>query len=224
MLKGIDISNWQAGLNLSNISVDFCIMKATEGLQFVDSYCDPWVQHCRNNGVLWGFYHFANHNDPVAEADFFIDNTINYFGEGIPILDWESGQSVNWVNTFVNRIHERTGIWPWIYGNPWLFNQGGVEPNCMRWVAAYPDVVRPTLDYDPGEPPYAEGLVGCWQYASDGYVPGYDGNLDVNHFYGDKSTWLAYVGASQANEPSEPSKPTSHVMEDDDYKVTIERK
>ena len=94
----------------------------------------------------------------------------------------------------------------------------------MRWVAAYPDVVRPTLDYDPGEPPYTEGLVGCWQYASDGYVPGYDGNLDVNHFYGDRNTWLAYVGASQADEPSEPSKPSSHVMEDDDYKVTIERK
>ena len=39
MLKGVDISNWQGGLNLHNIDVDTAIMKATEGLYFVDSFC-----------------------------------------------------------------------------------------------------------------------------------------------------------------------------------------
>ena len=221
MLKGIDISNWQAGITPSSLPIDFCICKATEGLQFVDRYCDPWVQDCISHGILWGFYHFANNNDAVSEADFFLSNTYNYFGNGIPVLDWEQGQSVQWVNTFVNYIHNETGIWPWIYSNPWCFNQGGVEQNCMRWVAAYPNVIRPSLDYDPGDPPETDGLVGCWQFASDGYVPGYDGNLDINHFYGDRNTWLAYAGAKQETPIPQPS---SHTLEDGEYKVTIERK
>ena len=220
MLKGIDISNWQAGLIPSELPIDFCICKATEGTTFVDRYCDGFIQDCISNNILWGFYHFAKNDDPNDEADFFIENTANYFGHGIPVLDWEDGQSVWWVNTFVNRIHDRMGVWPWIYGNPWLFNQGGVESNCMRWVASYPNVSRPTLDYDPGDPPETDGLVGCWQYASDGYVPGYSGYLDVNHFYGDRGTWLAYVGTTE----EQPIEPESHVIEDDDYKVTIERK
>lgn len=220
MLKGIDISNWQAGIVPSKLPIDFCICKATEGTGFVDVYCDGFVQDCISNGILWGFYHFAGNSEPVAEADYFIENTLNYFGHGIPVLDWETGQSVQWVNTFVNRVHERTGVWPWVYANPWLFNQGGVEPNCMRWIAWYPDVVRPTLDYDPGNVPETDGLVGCWQYASDGYVPGYDGYLDVNVFFGDIASWNAYVGID--GEDAETSG--TDVLENDKYKVTIERK
>ena len=50
-------------------------------------------------------------------------------------------------------------------------------------------------------------------------VPGYDGNLDINHFFGDEKTWMAYVGKT-IEEP----KNETHTLEDDDYKVTIERK
>ena len=113
MLRGIDISNWQAGLDADSVfpNVDFVICKATEGVDFVDGYCDSWVQWCRRNGKPWGFYHFANFNDPMKEAVHFIDNTSNYFGEGIPVLDWEGGQSVEWVNEFVNIVHDQTGFW-----------------------------------------------------------------------------------------------------------------
>ena len=31
-LKGIDISNWQNGINLNAIDADFVIVKATEGV------------------------------------------------------------------------------------------------------------------------------------------------------------------------------------------------
>ena len=46
MLRGIDISNWQAGLDADSVfpNVDFVICKATEGVGFVDGYCDSWVQ------------------------------------------------------------------------------------------------------------------------------------------------------------------------------------
>lgn len=227
MLRGIDISNWQAGLDADSVfpNVDFVICKATEGVGFVDWYCDSWVQWCRAHGKPWGFYHFANYNDPMKEAVHFIDNTSNYFGEGVPVLDWEGVQSVGWVNEFVRVVHDQTGIWPWIYANPWRFNQGGVEPNCMRWIASYPDVIRPGLDYDPGEVPETDGLVGCWQYASDGRVPGYAGNLDVNLFFGDEAAWAAYAGlVHNEPEPSVPETGQEIVLENDEFRVTIQEK
>lgn len=224
MLRGIDISNWQAGLDADAVfpNVDFVICKATEGVGFVDGYCDGWVQWCRRNGKPWGFYHFANGNAPANEAVHFIDNASNYFGEGVPVLDWEGDQSVEWVNEFVKIVHDQTGIWPWIYANPWRFNQGGVEQNCMRWIASYPDVLRPGLDFDPGEPPETDGLVGCWQYASDGRVPGYAGNLDVNIFFGSVGAWSAYAGVPSSGQTDKPTGQS--VLENDRFRVTIQEK
>lgn len=183
VMQGYDVSNWQSGYSTDWLirTSDFLIMKATEGLDFVDGYCDGWVQACRRAGHPWGFYHFARNNDPIAEADFFVDDTANYFGEGIPVLDWEDGQSVAWVNAFVERVHSRTGIWPWIYANPWRFQLGGVNENCGRWVASYPGGVP-----SPQDCPAADGVpVCCWQYTS---TP-----LDKNYFYGDEEAWYAYV-------------------------------
>lgn len=182
-LHGIDISNWQGGTDIKQYFgvYDFFIMKATEGTWFVDKYCDPWVQDCIDNDQLWGFYHFANMGDAYMEADFFVDNCANYFGKGIPVLDWEQSQSVEWVNTFVERVHERTGIWCWIYANPWRFNQGGVNENCGRWVAAYQENV-----------PSADIPICAWQYTS---TP-----IDQNYFYGDREAWLKYVTSGETTE------------------------
>lgn len=200
MLRGIDISNHQGdnGIRLDKVlpCVDFVIVKATEGLTYTDPYCDGFVQKIKKADKLWGFYHFARKNDAAKEADFFIAQTKGYQCQGIPILDWEDGQSVAWVNAFVRRYHDRTGVWPWIYANPWRFNQGGVETNCARWIAAYPNVTHPSLYYNPGTLPKTLGNTVCWQYASDGRVDGYAGNLDLNHYYGDGESWIKYAVGS----------------------------
>ena len=224
-MRGIDVSNHQgrAGFKISNhlSQIDFCIVKATEGLAFVDGYCDVFVQTLRAAGKPWGFYHFAGNGDPVAEAEYFHRNTSNYFGEGIPVLDWEGDQAVEWVNRFTARIRELTGVHPWIYGNPWRFNQGGVDQNCMRWIASYPNVVSPPLDYDPGEAPQTDGLVGAWQFCSDGHLEGYPGNLDFNVFYGDAEAWQRYVIGDNVQEAPAPSEPQSTIFENDEMKVQV---
>ena len=193
MIYGIDISNHQAGLSLDKVFPDFVILKATEGTNFVDIYCDSWVQQAKSLRIPWGFYHFAMEANPETEARFFLDNTRDYFGQGIPVLDWETDQTVDWVNIFVKTVHDETGVWPWIYANPWRFNQGGVEQNCARWVAAYPGG---TPNFN--EPPYANGNVVAWQFTSTGRLEGWDGNLDLNVFYGDENDWQAYVEGDNA--------------------------
>lgn len=203
MIHFIDVSNHQgrAGMDLSKVlpSVGGVVCKATEGTGYVDAYCDPFVQTCHAEGKPWGFYHFARSNGATAEATFFLNNTINYFGEGIPVLDWEMDQSVDWVNEFVRVIHDQTGVWPWIYANPWRFNQGGVEPNCMRWVAQYPGITT-FAQAEKSSPDATEGTVGAWQFTSSGRIDGYAGNIDCNLFYGDAAAWAAYVKGDNVSE------------------------
>ena len=200
MLNVLDISNWQNDIDVNALSgVDAIICKATEETYYVDPYCDGFYQTAKDRGLLRGFYHFAGNSDPIDEADFFIAHTEGYFNDGIPILDWEGDQSVDWVNSFVNHIHDRTGVWPIIYANPWRFNQGGVEYNCGRWVASYPEVTSPSFEEAAGwECPSVDGIVVGWQFCSDGHVSGYDGNLDCSVFYIDAEGWTKYANASES--------------------------
>lgn len=221
-LKGIDISNWQAGINLAVVapSVDFVIVKATEGIGFVDKQCDKFFQEAKRLGKKLGFYHFARTNNAIAEADFFYDNTKNYFGQAIPILDWEVDDSVAWVNEFVNRIHELSGVWCWVYANPWRFNQGTVNLNCGRWIAGYPyaitDVAYGIKNPMPNSYKPKNGLVCAWQFTSSCRIAGYNGTLDANVFYGDADAWDAYCGIKQP----EPEPIPEPVPEPDGYDKT----
>lgn len=230
MLNFIDISNHQGRAGLTDLSpllpqVGGVIVKATEGDAFVDKYCDRYVQQLIKANKPWGFYHFAKGGSPAQEAYWFYKNCSNYFGHGIPILDWEGEQSVDWVNQFVNQIYGDTAIWPWVYGNPWRFNQGGVEPNCMRWIAAYPSIAHPTFDQaETWKPPSADGVVGAWQFCSDGRLSGWGGDLDCDLFYGDESAWLKYAGVAQKPvEPVVPESPEWKVTESSEGKIVLEK-
>lgn len=214
MLNFIDISSHQGDIDLSPMPIDAVIVKATESINYVNPWCDVKIEQAKSLGLLWGFYHYAQDNNPVAEAEFFVTNCKNYFGNGIPVLDWEENQSVDWVNAFVSRVYDLTGVWCWIYANPWRFNQGGVEPNCARWVASYPDVYRPDFSYD-GECPECDGLVCAWQYASDGDIEGYAGNLDISHYYGDKDSWLRYANKEV------PSEPEKKIFECEHFRIEV---
>lgn len=227
MIRFIDISNRQGGIDLPALlpNVDGVVCKATQGVTFVDPYCDGWVQRCIKAGKPWGFYHFAGSNGAFEEASSFVHNCQGYFRKGIPILDWEGNQSVGWVNAFVQEVHDKTGVWPWIYANPWLFNQGGVELNCARWVADYPSVTSPSFYMaESWECPEAEGNVVAWQFCSDGRVSGYNGNLDCSLFYGTEKQWRAYVLGDNSGSTDAGSDSSVSTLENNEYKVTIERK
>lgn len=206
MLKLLDISNHHEGINLGAIlpQVDMVICKATEGLWFVDWTCDKFVQQAIAAGKPFGFFHFADDNDPVHEADYFMQHTAGYFGKGVPILDWETSQSPEWVNSFVRRVYDVSGVWPWIYANAWRFTEN-TEQNCMRWVAQYPEYTEhPTyteaLQY---QWPQAPGLVGAWQFTSKGRLDGYGKNLDLSLYNGDFDSIKVYAGMK----PQEQAKP-----------------
>lgn len=223
-MRFIDISDWQNGIDLERVasSLDAIVVKATENNYYVSECCNYWVQKLKKIGKPWGFYHFAGDKDARIEAEFFVSNCENYFGDGLPILDWEVEQSIGWVNEFVEHVHELTGVWPWVYGNPWRFDQGKLNENCAVWIASYPDVISPNFeDAENWQCPEANGNVVAWQFCSDGTLKGYGGNIDLDLFYGDAKAWNAYaVGDRESTVPPQDEA----VFENDKMKVTVKIK
>ena len=127
MLNGIDISAWQRGIDAASVPSDFVIVKATQGLDYINDDCDRAYQQAKAAGKKLGVYHFADGNSSgVAEADFFIDNIQGYIGEAILVLDWET-DAVNcgpgYAKAFLDRVQARTGIKPMIYMSGSVVNE-----------------------------------------------------------------------------------------------------
>lgn len=198
VLKGIDISNWQAGFDISAARPGFVIAKATEGTTYVDRYCDGFIQDCIKLGIPFGFYHFARFNDAATEAKFFYKNTKGYIGKGIPILDFEVANSNEWLETWCKTYHDLSGIYPWVYMSADYINNHGygtdwVKSNCGLWLAGYP---KSYTDYPNVDCPYAHTgwTLAAWQFTSSLSMGGM--SIDGDYFYGDRKAWNAYAGVS----------------------------
>lgn len=218
-MRGIDISNWQAGMNISSLDVDFCICKATEGLGYVDPTCDGFIQQCINNDILWGFYHFAKENNPEDEAEFFYNNCKNYFTHGIPVLDYETENYSNkdWCERFVYHLHELSGVWCILYisasrcieyANSWL------PEKCGLWVAGYPYVMT---DWTEDEMPYNVypfSVVAMWQFTSSLIIPGFWDKLDGDIAYMDREAWMKYANSTDSQQNVENDKISKKTTDD----------
>jgi GH25 family lysozyme M1 (1,4-beta-N-acetylmuramidase) len=226
-LKGIDISKWQTGIDLSKVDCDFVIVKATEGIGYVDRKCDSFYQQAKRLGKKLGFYHFARptkNNDPVREADFFYENCKGYFGKAIPILDWEAEnkQNVAYAKAWLDRVYQRSGVKPVIYMSESVANaynwSSVANADYGLWVAKYRDN-NPDYNYNmanAGTRPRVKWwkFYCMWQWTSSGRLNGYNGNLDCNVFYGDGTTWDKYAGKSGTTQPVKPTQPVKKSNEE----------
>lgn len=220
-LNGIDVSNWQNGINLSVVPADFVICKATQGTSYVSPDCARQVEQAAGAGKLVGTYHYISGSGAVAEADFYLDNIKSWIGKYMICLDWESNQNSQWGNEsylkqVAQRIIERTGIPPVIYVQQ--SRLAAVKPiaeelNCGLWVAQYANMDQTGYQ----SAPWNEGAYSCAirQYSSAGRLNGYNGNLDLNKFYGDNAAWMKYCNPDSAHDdiggstaPSTPSLTT----------------
>lgn len=218
-MKGIDVSSWQGDIHPENLSIDFCIAKATEGTDYVNPYCDPVIQRCINANMPWGFYHFARNNGK-AEAEYFISACENYFHHGIPVLDFEvsTNDDIAYCETFMQVVHDKTDVWPMLYISASRcieFTRSWIPQKCGLWVAGYPHSysswTNSPLPYDitPWE------FAAIWQFTSSLQLAGYTGNfLDGNIAYMDKTGWAKYANAldDTHDEPHVPHKKNLHEL------------
>lgn len=218
-MNGIDISNWQCGLQPSSLDIDFCICKATEGIGFVDQSCDDFVQDCINNDILWGFYHFARENNPEDEAQFFYDNCKNYFNHGIPVLDYETDNYDNkdWCERFIQKVYELSGVWCVIYISAYRcmqYNGSWIPEKCGLWVAGYPWENPNWTDEEMPYGIYPWSFCAIWQFTSSLIIPGFWERLDGDIAYMDETAWLKY--AQSTDNPPIEEKPNSPEKSTDD--------
>lgn len=205
MMRGIDISNWQNGMDLNSVDIDFCICKATEGLGYVDPTCDNFVQQCINNNILWGFYHFARENNPEKEAEFFYENCKNYFTYGIPVLDYEVENYNNkeWCERFINKIYELSGVWCIIYISASRCSQyigSWIPEKCGLWVAGYPYIITEWTNDEMPYNIYPFETTAIWQFTSSLIIDGFWEKLDGDIAYMDKEAWMKYANPKK-NKP-----------------------
>lgn len=216
MLKGLDIAYPQKGLNLADVAgkVDFVFVKATDGLTIVDKNCDGWVQQAKSLGLKWGFYHEMNSATGIAQADFFVDNCKNYFGEGIPVLVVEGitgyPNDPGRAEDFVREVQKLTGATPMLYigGSPlrerrdeW---QRLLDLGCALWISNYYygyDAVSFDIDADCMSDPSPWPFASAWQFTSSGDL-GVGFKLDLDLFFGDAAAWDAIAGVSAPSEPA----------------------
>lgn len=207
-LRGIDVSSWQAGIDVSKVPCDFVIEKVSQGVTYINPDCDRVIQQCIKLGKPFGVYHYADGSGAVAEADYFVNNSRGYIGKAVLAIDWESGDNKAWGNygyldALVARVITVTGVRPMIYAQASVYAQ--VAPiaqkyNCAIWCAQYASMN--TTGYQ--DKPWNEGKYACAirQYSSAGRLPGWSGNLDLDKFYGDATAWRKYAGASSAPAPA----------------------
>ena len=210
-LNGIDISGWQKGIDLSAVPCDFFISKATQGTGYVSPDCARQVEQGIAAGKLFGTYHYISGGNANAEAEFYINNIRNWVGNGILALDWESGENSAWGNVayldqMTKRVIELTGIPPMLYGSASVYNQlkqVADKYNCGLWIAQYPDYNQTGYK----DTPWNEGAYSCAirQYTSSGRLPNYNGNLDLNKFYGDRNAWMRYANPKSSTQTPNPA-------------------
>ena len=168
------------------------IIKATQGTYYVNPKCNHQYALAKSDGKLLGLYHYAGGGDPVAEADFFVNSISNYVHTGILVLDWESNQNRSWGNPswarqFVNRVHDRTNVWPLIYvQESALWQVANCANDCGLWVAKYPSMNWrswniPNMHVSSG----AFGHLTGWQYTGD--------DRDRSIFYLDSQQWMKFA-------------------------------
>jgi len=215
MILGNDISEFQGQINWPTYkeNTNFVIMKATEGIGLIDAWFGNNRQQARNYQLLRGFYHFAHPdlgNSAEAEANYFC-NLI----DGNPILqseilalDFEVTYSdpVTWSKEWLDAVTSHyNGTKPFIYLNQALCQDYDWTPvinaGYALWIADYTG--DPTVNYFNG---------GAWQTAAiqqwtdSQTVPGIEGGVDGDAFFGTVEQFQAY--GYQPPTPKVTSSPT----------------
>jgi len=208
-LNGIDTASYQAGLEPSRVPMDFNIVKATQGVSYVNPDFTRMASATLGAEKLLGIYHYAGGNDPVKEADYFLAHIPGYIGKAILCLDWEGMQNpkfgkddVNWCKKFCDRVYEKTGVRCFVYTSKSVcraHNWSSVAKDYPLWCAQYANNAQTGYQSSPWTD---GGGFGAWskpmiyQYSSKGRLSGWSANLDLDIAFMTEDEWKAYVTGS----------------------------
>lgn len=186
-IKGIDISSYQSGVDfdkVKNSGYNAVIIKATEGVNYIDTSLDSHYNNALRSGMDIGFYHFMSEKtSPASQAVDFWNAISNKNFNIVPVLDIETntlGRSKTSVTNrcieFLNQFKALSSMDCVIYSYT-NFIKNYLDTRLAGyklWVANYYVNV-----------PSANPVWNSWdgfQYSDKGKVNGVSGYVDVNEF------------------------------------------
>ena len=222
MLNGIDISNFNTGIDPASIPGDFVIMRASEGKGMRDAYFAGYDAKVRPSSKLAGAYHFMwigsggkVINTPQSEAENFTRAVENHLRPGfLLVADFEPAgalaRETGWAVDFAHEVKRLTGRTPLLYANRSTLNDGlwarwRLEINTAYWLAGGTAQYAQRTDgyVNRGLPsnPNGWGSPAMHQFTEHGYLPGWAKRLDLNEFYGDAARWRLLADGKATEAP-----------------------
>ena len=203
-INGIDVSKYQGTIDWNAVArsgVKFAWIKATEGGDHLDERFQANWQGAKMAGVARGAYHFMYWcRPPIEEATWFEQNVPVDADALPPVLDveptpdsrtcrrhLERNQTIADMRVVLEEMERHFGKRPIIYTNLQFYNAilaGGAFADYPIWVRSTKH--NPAMKYSDRDWQF-------WQYQANGVVPGIDGEVDRNVFYGDQKQWQAFL-------------------------------
>ncbi|MGO5073289.1 GH25 family lysozyme [Clostridium sporogenes] len=201
-MKGIDISMHNGSINFSAVKSSGCnivIIKATEGVDYVDPYLNQHYNGAKAQGMDIGFYHFMSEKtDPTQQAVDFWNAIKDKQFNVIPVLDIETnnqGRNPKSISDrciqFLIKFKAISGMDCMVYTGGY-FGRNNLDSRVKKykgWIAHYGV-----------NTPMATGFnVVGHQYTEEGRINGVRTRVDMNNF-----TDGIFIGKANApsNEPS----------------------
>lgn len=180
------------------------IHRASIGLRADNAYSKR-LKEADQKGILFASYHLGTNEDPIKQADFYLD-IIKSVPHQPMALDIEAigGNNITLKDAekFISRIYEKTGKYPFVYVNNAVFQEisknydkSSLFAKCPLWYARFKDKI-PTLSKKVWD------KVTLWQFSCEincektgeclYNVPGTLYDMDINAFNGTKEELLAF--------------------------------
>ncbi len=190
-VRGVDVSEYQGEIDWDTIAgqgIDFAFIKATEGIETVDSQFERNWYGAADAGLIFGAYHFFTYATPGADqADNFIQTVPVTTGMLPPVVDVElygsfleepaDADTVRASLTdYIDKVSHHYYMTPIIYTSEKAYELyiDGYFEDCPIWIS------------DPTDhPKLSDGRSWTfWQYSFTGRLDGYNGeeehiDLDV---------------------------------------------
>ncbi|MGN2635254.1 glycoside hydrolase family 25 protein [Nocardia takedensis] len=203
---GPDVSSWQHidGRLIDWFAVrrsghQFAMVKATEGLSYVNPYFVPDSLLMRAAGVARGTYHYARPQlPPEPQAALYAATVLGQNGplDLPPVLDLEHsgglppGALIDWTHRYLNTVRTLTGRMPIVYTYPNFWKTAMANTDQFT---AYPLWIADYRGNDQPEVPGGWPTWTFWQMTDDGSIPGIFGPTDVNVYSGAQGDLAAYA-------------------------------
>lgn len=205
-VQGPDVASWQhpggGGINwfaVRGAGYSFAMLKATEGLNYVNPFFIQDSLAMRVAGVARGTYHFARPDaSPELQAALYAATVLGQNGPlDLPaVLDLEDSGGlppdalIDWTHRYLNTVQALTGRQPIIYTYPRFWQTAMADTNQFT---AYPLWIADYRGNDQPEVPGGWPNWTFWQTTSSGNIPGIGGAVDLNIYSGARGDFAQYA-------------------------------